>query len=202
MSRRSPRFVLIGAWLLVGVHVIVFNVLQAWPYARIVFRASGAELNRTLSRCRDDSICRPDAVAFLDRQTTALDSVIVVVRGTVVLTSVIVVTLMVLATIALLTGRPRGAGRLLGAGCVVHAVVSAVLLLAYVGLLIRGQVLRGDVPPEGRILTFDVAFDSPLTDLGTLYYVGWFVLMNAAVAYLFRSLSRDLWAAQAPAPAI
>jgi len=125
---------------------------------------------------------------------------VLVVRGTAALITVVDVVLLVVATIAVLTARTRGAGRLLGAAWVVQAVVTVLLFVLYVFVLVRGQSVRNDIPQIGRTPTFDTSFDNPLIDEGTIYYAGWFVIMNVAVLLMIRSLGRVLRALTTPAP--
>src|SRR4051812_8253077 len=192
MSSRSSRVLLGAAWLVVAAYAIVYAWLTAWPYARIAFQPDAREKAVTLSNCRSTPECAPDALAHLDAQQAALDNVVLVVRGTTALITIVDVALLIVATIAVLTARTRGAGRLLGVAWVVQAVVTVLLFALYVFLLVRGQSIRDDIPRIGRTPTFDTTFEAPLIDAGTIYYVGWFIIMNVAVLLVIRSLGRVL----------
>jgi hypothetical protein len=108
--------------------------------------------------------------------------------------------LLAMATIAVLAGRPRGVGRVLGVAWVVQAVVAAVLFAGYLVLLVRGHGVRDEIPQLGRLPTFESSFASPLLDAGTVYYAGWFVVMNVAAVLVLRSLGRVLRTLRTPAP--
>lgn len=200
--RNGPRiYLLLGAWAFGGLYTTGYAWLTASAYARIVFASQEAERGIALRECSAVPDCAPDAADHLLRQESMLDNIMLVVRGTAWLMVLLQVLLLAVVTVLVLRRRgaaaPAGA-RLAGVAWKIQTALIGLLLLVYLGMLGRGQATLAGIPDPARMVTFETAFESPFFDVGTMYYLAWFVVMNAGVILSSWGLSRIL---RAPAPA-
>ena len=183
-----------GDYLFLAAYVIVYTWLTVHSYTRIVFEPQAAEHGIALRDCRAVPTCAPDAVDLVQAQESLLDRTIMLVRGTAWLMIVLQVAVLAVVTVSVVAARrsamPPAAARFAGIAWKVQAAVVAVLLLGYAVLLGLGATTLGDTPDAATLVTFDTAFSSPFLDVGTLYYVAWFVVMNGAAIALTRLLAQ------------
>jgi hypothetical protein len=211
MSNRPPvvrrlLLLLVGTYVFAVGYVVVYVWLTVHSYTRIVFQPQAAESGIALRDCRAVPTCAPDAYDLVHTQESILNKTIMVVRGTAWLVTLFEVMVLVLVTISVVAALRRyrpvspTVVRFVDVTWRAQAAVVGALLLVYAALLVAGFVVLGDTPAPAAMVTFSSAFSSPFFDVGTLYYLVWFVAMNAAAIALNRALARSLQAWRTTCP--
>lgn len=199
MSRR-PALWLVGAKFLFWVlFLVVYLLLTVNSYTRIVFRPLPGEADQARRDCLAAPGCGTAKQHLVSTQESMLSAVTAVVRATAWVVLVLDAGVLVLATALLLASlwrkrqgetMPPRASRLAAYLWRFQALVVAALLVAYLGLLLAGAVLLHRLPDAAQFTTFRVAFTSPFFDVGTIYYLCWFVGVNAVSVLHNRALAR------------
>jgi hypothetical protein len=203
-ARRLP-VLLAGGYVSVAGYVIVYTWLTVHAYTRIVFEPQPVERGIALRDCQAAPACAPDAYDLVHAQESILDSTITLVRGTAWLMVVVQVVVMAVVTVSVVTAHRRhrtvspAVVRFTGIAWKAQAAVAGMLLLGYAAMLMVGANLLADTPDPATMLTYAVAYSSPFLDVGTLYYLAWFIVMNGAGIALTRILARSVQASSASA---
>jgi hypothetical protein len=207
----SPRHTLwlVGTKYLFWVlFLVIYLMLTVNSYTRSVFRPLPGEADQARRDCLAAPGCGAAKQHLVSTQETLLTAVTAVVRATAWVVLVVDAGVLVLATALLLAPLWRqrqtvpvrpGVQRLVASLWWVQAIIVAALLVAYLGLLLAGAVLLRQLPDAAQFTTFRVAFTSPFFDVGTAYYLVWFIGMNTMSILHNRAIGRRFARATAPA---
>jgi hypothetical protein len=168
-------------------YALVYGLLFAPGYARIVFRLDGGDVERAHESCTALATCGTQHDAFVSDQIGYLSTVATFLRASawamVALDGVVLVLAIAFAIQG--TWRP-GSLRLLWR---VQLAAAVAALVGYASLMIIGSSKLSGIPESAQLLSFQVAFDSPFTDFGTYYYLAGFVGSTALTVGLTVALA-------------
>jgi len=202
--RRLP-VLLAGGYVFVAAYVIVYTWLTVHAYTRIVLEPQPVERGIALRNCQAAPTCAPDAYDLVHAQESILDSTITLVRGTAWLMAMVHVVVLTVVAVSVVAAHARhrtvsqAVVQFTGVAWKVQAAIVGALLLGYAAMLMAGANVLGDTPGPATMLTFAVAYSSPFLDIGTLYYLAWFVVVNGTGIALTRVLARSVQASSASA---
>jgi hypothetical protein len=186
-ARLSIRGVLVGlkglTWL---AYALVYGLLFAPGYARIVFQPDHGDVEGAHERCTAIAACGPHHDALISDQIGYLSTIATFLRTTawamVALDGVVLVSALVFA----IGGRWRTTTlRLLW---YIQLVTASAALVTYVSLMIVGSMKLSSIPQSAQLGAFKIAFDSPFADFGTYYYLAGFTAFTLLTVGLTRAL--------------
>ncbi|NJC73219.1 hypothetical protein HC031_26385 [Planosporangium thailandense] len=167
-------------------YALVYGLLFAPSYARIVFKPDTGDVETAHEHCAAVAACGPHHDALVADQIRYLSTVATFLRtsawGLVGLDGVIVALAVVFAVGAWRVGVLRIVWRAQAAAVVAVALVYAVLMVV-------GSAKLSGIPMSAQLGAFKNAFDSPFTDFGTYYYLAGFVVSGVVTVGLTCALA-------------
>jgi hypothetical protein len=145
--------------------------------------------------CALKTDCGVDFDGVVARQVSMLESTSNAIRTSAWIAFAVHVCAVVLLTVVLLAKRRPRAVRLLWVG---QVAVLVGLVVWYLLLLQRGASALAGIAEDGRLVTFQVAFDKPFLDFDTLYFLGLFGVANGIAVLLTWFAARRLSQPAAP----
>jgi hypothetical protein len=167
-------------------YVLVYGLLFAPGYARIVFKPDDGDVEAAHERCAALAACGPRHDALVSDQIGYLSTVATFLRTTAWAMVALDGVVLVLAIAFVIGGTWRtGVLRLLWR---VQLVTAVAVLVMYASLMILGSSKLSGIPKSSQLGAFAIAFDSPFTSFGTYYYLAGFIVSTVATVGLTRAL--------------
>jgi hypothetical protein len=186
-GRRSLFRLLAVAWGFTAAAMVLFSWTAAGGYQRIALTQDRTDSERAIAACRVLD-CDPEPAGLVTRQWLALDRMQTVVQVSAWSITIAAAIILLVATVLVFDRLPGDARRFLSIAWKVQAGVAALLLAAQLYVLVGGSRNLADIPDAARTVPTITTFDSPLTDVGNLYYFAWYLGVAVIGTILTRAL--------------